>query len=108
MNLIIPQIRRADPAPAFGGMAERASAPSIDLQIDALVFHGFSRADSYRASAAFQQELTRLLAEDSSSIAKPAPSDAAFYDAGAVRTSGAHPEHTGCEAARALLGGLRP
>lgn len=135
MNPIIPQIRRADPISLVGLPTERPRVASIDLQIDALVFHGFSRTDSHRASEAFQQELARLLATaDLSAFSNASPEfggcrpqTAGFLDgsnplrgddnacreprdhmdAGTIRALGAHPECTGRHAAQALFGGLR-
>ena len=36
---------------------------NIELNIEQLILHGFPPGDRYRISAAIQQELTRLLAE---------------------------------------------
>lgn len=135
MTSIIPQIRRANPAPVMSTPTGLPSASSIDLQIDALVFHGFSRAESRRASTAFQQELARLLTtadlgkfetqspegeasrhqragsfdpSNSHVEGRSAPAEPRDVDVGNIRVSRGHPESTGRQAAQALLGGLRP
>lgn len=108
MKPIIPRIRRLDPTPAKGSRPAGSGHPSIELQIETLVFHGFSRGESHRASAAFQQELTRLLAtENIGPFPDPATANRAHVNAGMVRAADDRPEVTGRLAAQALLGGLR-
>ena len=101
MKTITPQIRRAAPE------MPPVSAPSrsVELQIDAVVFHGFSRADGHRTAAALQHELTRLVtAHGLPEFSSPAP---AHLDAGTIHASTARPELTGTRIARAIHGGLR-
>lgn len=103
MKTITPKIRRAAPAPPSAGPVS-GPPPSVELQIDAVVLHGFSRAEGHRATAALQRELTRLvtahgLPEFSGNTAEP-------LDVGAIRASAARPELTGVRAARAIHGGL--
>lgn len=110
MKTITPQIRPAQPEPsAFTAPLSPVAPASVDLQIDTVVFHGFSRAESHRATAAFQQELTRLVTArglppfSDSHLTEPP----AHLDAGTIRASATRPELTGTRAARALHGGLR-
>ncbi len=104
MKTITPHIRRAtaEPTPA----ARFASSPRpVELHIEAVVFHGFSRADGHRATAALQNELTRLVTTHGIPEFSSPPSD--HLDAGTIPASAARPELTGTRAARAILGGLR-
>jgi len=101
MKTITPQIRRAplEPPPP-------AAAPaSVDLRIDSVVFHGFSQAEGHRATAALQQELTRLVTVHG--LPESSDKAAEHFDAGPIRASAARPELTGVRAARAIHGGLR-
>lgn len=101
MKTITPQIRRATPAP----QPHAASAPaSVELHIEAVVLHGFSRANGHRAAAALQNELTRLVT--AYGLPEISPSTTAHLDAGTIPV-GARPELTGIRAARAIHGGLR-
>ena len=101
MKTITPQIRRAPLAPP-----PPAAAPaSVDLQIESVVFHGFSHAAGYRATAALQQELTRLITVHG--LPEFSDKTSEHLDAGAIRASVARPELTGARAARAIHGGLR-
>ena len=43
--------------------------PSIQLQVEELVLHGFAPSDRYRIADAVQGELTRLFTEQGASIA---------------------------------------
>jgi hypothetical protein len=98
MKTITPQIRRAPLAPP-----PPAAAPtSVDMQIDSIVFHGFSRADGHRAAAALQRELTRLV----TAHGLPEIASSKHVDAGAIPAA-ARPELTGVRAARAIHGGFR-
>lgn len=101
MKTIVPQIRRAPLAPPPTAPA----AVFVNLRIDALVLHGFSRADGHRATAAFQGELTRLITAHGLPEFSSTPPH--VIDAGSVRASAARPELTGTRAARAVHGGLR-
>ena len=122
MKTITPQIRRARaeigpigpirPIAAIG-------ARSIAVEIEQVVFHGFSRGESQRASAALQRELTRLVTVEpdvliglgSANTLDPrgptGASGSTLIDAGMVRASAARPELTGIRAARAIHGKLR-
>jgi hypothetical protein len=101
MKIITPQIR---PAPLA---APQPVAPpaSVALQIESVVFHGFSHAEGHRASAALQQELTRLISVHG--LPEFSDNTAWHIDAGPIRASAARPELTGVRAARAIHGGLR-
>lgn len=102
MKTITPQIRRATPAP----QPHAASAPaSVELHIEAVVLHGFARADGHRAAAALQSELTRLVTTHG--LPEISPAATAHLDAGTIPASTARPELTGIRAARAIHGGLR-
>ena len=100
MKTIVPQIRRAP----LGPPPPAPAAASIALRIDALVLHGFSRADGHRATAAFHGELTRLITTHGLPDLSAPVSE--HLDAGTIRAS-ARPELTGTRAARAMHGGLR-
>lgn len=102
MKTITPQIRRAAPAPP----AQAAVAPaSVELQIEAVVLHGFSRADGHRAAAALQTELTRLVTAHG--LPEFSSSTSAHLDAGTIPAVAARPDLTGIRAARAIHGGPR-
>lgn len=101
MKIITPQIRRAP----FTPPPPVAAPASVDLQIDSIVFHGFSRAEGHRASAALQQELFRLITVHG--LPEFSENTARHIDAGPIRASAARPEVTGARAARAIHGGLR-
>ena len=99
MPLIPVQTRLAAPAPtvaqAFLPVGSESSAPrvsvpsapltpslphtltpSVSLQIDSLVLHGFPAAEARRVGAAFEKELARLLSESPLSPSlPPAPRD---------------------------------
>jgi hypothetical protein len=103
MKTITPQIRRAVPAVPT---APPAGIPSsFELQIDAVVFHGFSRTDSHRATTALQRELTRLITAAGVQDFSPIPSE--HLDAGSIRASAVRPELNGARAACAIHGSLR-
>jgi hypothetical protein len=99
MKTITPQIRRAPLAPPPPATAMRAS---VELRIDALVLHGFSRSDGHRAAAALQHELTRLV----TAHGLPEIASTRHIDAGAIPAA-PRPELTGVRAARAIHGGCR-
>ncbi len=101
MKTIAPQIRRASAAP--NPAPSIAHAP-VELRIDAVVFHGFSRADGHRATAALQRELTRLVTTHG--IAEFSGDGREQLDAGSI-IAGPQAEMTGTRAARAIHGGLR-
>lgn len=98
MKTITPQIRRAP----LAAPQTLVSSASVELQIDSIVFHGFSHSEGHRAAAALQQELTRLI----SAHGLPEITSAKRVDAGDIPAA-ARPELTGARAARALHGGLR-
>jgi hypothetical protein len=102
MKTITPQIRRAAPVPPPPATATRAS---VELQIDAVVLHGFSRSDGHRAAAALQRELTRLVTAHG--LPEFSSATSAHLDAGTIPAMAARPELTGIRAARAIHGGLR-
>ena len=102
MKTISPQIRRAAPAPQPHAAAASAS---VELHIEAVVLHGFSRAEGHRAAAALQRELTRLVTAQG--LPEISPSTTAHLDAGTIPAATARPDLTGIRAARAIHGGLR-
>jgi len=104
MKTVAPQIRRA---PASPGPSAVASQTSIALEIDAVVFHGFSHSDAHRATSALRGELTRLIAERGLAPAERR-AHAERIDAGLIRVAAGRPELTGLRAARAIHGGLVP
>jgi hypothetical protein len=118
MKTITPQIRRATPAAADASPARAlgrpAAAASVDVQIDALVFHGFSRAEGQRAGSALQRELERLVAAEPNVLTGPGSADtlnpenpAGTADSAFSIRAAPRPELTGRRAARAIFGGLR-
>lgn len=102
MKTITPQIRRT--APSLPTIATAAPV-SVELHLEAVVLHGFSRADGHRAAAALQIELTRLVTAHGLPGISSATS--AHLDAGTIPAVAARPELTGMRAARAIHGGLR-
>lgn len=104
MKTITPQVRRAAPGPP-PGTRPADPASSVDLRIDAVVFHGFSRAAAHRAAIALQQELVRLVTTQG--FPPDAPASSARLDAGTIPANADRPELTGARAARAIHGGLR-
>ena len=97
MRTIAPQIRRAAPAPAHA-----VEAPTrLEVQIEAVVLHGFARGDGHRAVVAFERELTRLV----STRGLPEVASTEHMDAGVIPAA-ARPEMTGIRAARAVHEGL--
>jgi hypothetical protein len=101
MKTITPQIRRAP----LAAPRNLASSASVALQIDSIVFHGFSHSEGHRAAAALQKELTLLIT--ARGLPEFSGHTAEQIDAGAIRASAARPELTGARAARAIHGGLR-
>lgn len=85
--------------------AEQQQAPQqIDLRIDELVLHGFSRSDQARISEAIQVELRRLLGERRFT----GDIDIARLDGGSFTARrGMRPEQVGIEVARAIMKGMR-
>ena len=89
--------------------------PRIELHIEELRLHGFAPADRARIGAAFERELTRLLADGalatrfSSSQHVPSLPGVTFpADSPGARTpvSGARPDAVGAAVARAIHGRL--
>lgn len=101
MKAIVPQIRRLPSAPS-----KRAATAhtNIDLQIEAVALHGFSRSDGHRVAASLQQELATLLnSGDFSAVSISEES----IDAGRIRSIARRPEVTGARIANAIYGGLK-
>ena len=100
MNPIQPPLPRVDAAPAVN----TPRSPTVEVHIDALVFHGLSRPESRRASAAFQAELVRLLASGRLAAGTELPPlDQSHVDAGTIRAHPAQAELTGRLAAQAVF-----
>lgn len=80
---------------------------NLELQIDALVLHGFASRDRYSIAEATERELDRLFAEQGTPPSLVRDRDVARLDGGVfeVRT-GSRAEAIGAEVARALYGGL--
>ena len=107
----------ASPSPvssfaASPGPSPSAPSPALDLHIDSLVLHGFSAADGRRAGAAFEHELSRLLAGSESPPSDYTSGASALADSSAAAPLSSdfapgRPELTGRRAARALHARLR-
>jgi hypothetical protein len=106
MRTVTPQIRRAvaPPAPVPPGRVAGPATP-VELHLDAVVFHGFSRSDGHRAAAALQHELARLVTAHGMPASLPAAPGR--LDAGPIRAVAGRPELTGIRAARAIHRSLR-
>lgn len=103
MTMITPRIRCAAPSPS--PTFTLAPIP-VELHIDALVMHGFSRSDAQRAAGSLQRELTRLLGNGGLTAGSFA--SARRLDAGRIAIVAGWPELTGIRAAAAIHAGLRP
>ena len=101
MKTVRPQIRRQPSAPS---KRTAAATANIDLQIECVALHGFSRSDGHRVTAGLQQELARLLNSDNFS---PVSGSAEFIDAGRIDSIARRPELTGARIANAIYGGLQ-
>lgn len=88
-------------------MPSRSSEPSIELQIDELVLHGFSRRDGVRIANAVEREIAKLLSAREVG-ALPSRSVALDrVDAGAIRLSGnERPGAVGSRIAERVVGQL--
>ena len=82
---------------------------TINLNIDQLILHGFSRRDAFYISRALQQELTRLI--EVSGLPPGFSNEQQFcrMDVGDFKiTEGARPEVVGRQIAGRVYSGLRP
>jgi len=88
-------------------MPSRSSQRSIELQIEQLVLHGFSRRDGVRIAEAVEREIANVL---SARELGPAPSRAVTLDrvdAGTLRLSGSEgPAVVGSRIAERVVGQL--
>jgi hypothetical protein len=79
----------------------------IDLHIEELVFHGFSRADRYRIGQAVEHELGRLFTEQGMPPSLARSGEIASLDGGSFEARpGSGTEAIGAQVARAVYGGL--
>lgn len=80
---------------------------SIQLHIEELVLHGFSRGDRDRIGAAIQQELTRLLTEQGIPPSLAQSGQIGQLNGGKFEmTAGIRPEVAGIQIAQSIYGGL--
>ncbi len=88
-------------------MNDHPVRPSIKLQVDELVLHGFAPGDRQRISAAVERELERLLSERGLPANLQQGGDRPVLNGGsfAVRPN-ARPEAIGAQVARAIYGGF--
>lgn len=81
--------------------------PSIDLHIEELVLHGFSRADRYRIAEAIEHELVQLFSKQEIPPALLLGGEIAYLDGRAFQVQpGTRPDTIGAQVAQALYGGL--
>ncbi len=81
--------------------------PSVHLHIEELVLHGFSPGDRHRISAAMEQELARLFAEQPLPSALAKSAGTGCVDGGTFQVvHGAKPAAIGAQIAGAIHGGL--
>jgi hypothetical protein len=102
MRTITPQIRPSSPLLPQPVIA--APVP-MELHIEAVVMHGFSRSEAQRAAASLQHELARLLGDGG--LRAGSPASAPRRDGGSIAIVAGRPELTGIRAARAIHGELR-
>lgn len=82
-------------------------APSIELQIEELVLHGFAPGDRERIGAAIERELVRLLREHDFAPHVAQHDGAARLDGGSFAMQPGAPADTiGTQVAQAVYGGL--
>ena len=80
---------------------------AVELQIDELVLHGIAPGDRHRVAGAVQQELTRLLTEQSVPAALMHGGSADFADGGEIQISAAtKPETIGVQVGHAVHRGI--
>ncbi len=81
--------------------------PSIELQIEELVLHGFAPGDRIRISAAVGRELGRLLSEGGLPATLGQGGDRPALNGGSFQVRpNARPEAVGVQVARAIYGGF--
>ena len=79
----------------------------IDLHIEELVLHGFSRADRYRIGRAVEHELGRLFTEQGMPPSLARSGEIASLDGGSFEANpGSRVETLGARVARSVYGGL--
>ncbi len=79
---------------------------SIELEIDALVLHGFERRDRYRIARAMERELGRLFAEQGAPSLLGGRHEAKLDGGSFSVSAGAAPETIGVSVARSIYQGL--
>jgi hypothetical protein len=85
----------------------RSQKSEINLHIAELVLHGFAPGDRHRISEAVQQELTRLISEQTISLASLKSISRDKVDGGAFHmANAAKPAAVGAQIAGAVLGGI--
>ena len=90
--------------PARGNAAPR---PSIELQIEELILHGFAPGDRHRIGAAVERELGRLLSEGGLPAALGQGGARPVLDGGSFHMKPqARPESVGAQVAQAIYGGF--
>ncbi len=81
--------------------------PSIDLQIDDLILHGFPTGDRHRIGAAVERELGRLVCERGLPAALGQGGDRPNLDGGSFNVRpNARPEAIGVQVAQAVYRGF--
>jgi hypothetical protein len=87
----------------------RNPQPSVHVQIDELVLHGFAPADRHRIADAVQSELTHLFAEQGVSPALRQGGEASRLKAAAIGVTPTMPAGAiGTQVARSVYGSLNP
>lgn len=81
--------------------------PSIALQIDELVLHGFEQSQRHTIAHAMEYELTRLLTEHGAPVTITNSIDVTALDVGVINiVEGSSEKDTGNNLARMIYGGL--
>ena len=87
--------------------AAGGAQPSVEIEIEELVLHGFSQADRLRIGAALEGELARLVAEGGLPQGFAGGAEVEAIDAGAfVREPLATPASIGGQVAHAVYAGF--
>lgn len=87
---------------------DHGTSRTIELHIAELVLHGLGPGDCGRFTAAIEQELARLLAEEGIAPHLRQSGDISVPDGGTFEVApGSGPEAAGARIAQALYGGLR-
>jgi hypothetical protein len=89
------------------GSRTGSTRPSIELEIDELVLHGFAPGDRWRIGAAVERELGRLLSEQGLPTALAQVNERPVLNGGSFEVRpNARPDGIGVQVAHAIYGGF--